>query len=81
MSCTFKKYQPSAIVVVERIGANSKGVYHSMCGFEVNAADFAFLDDLIELARKQHIFTVGIGDNGNELGCGIILDEVQKIQP
>jgi len=76
-----KKYQPSAIVVVERIGANSKGVYHSMCGFEVNAADFAFLDDLIELARKQHIFTVGIGDNGNELGCGIILDEVQKIQP
>ena len=36
---------------------------------------------LVELAREKHIFTVGIGDNGNELGCGVILDEVQKIQP
>jgi len=76
-----KKYQPSAIMAVERIGANRKGVYHSMCGFEVNADDFAFLDSLIELARKNHIFTASIGDNGNELGCGIILGDVQKIQP
>jgi len=76
-----EKYQPSAIVAVERIGANPKGVYHSMCGFEIRAANFAFLDNLVELARKKQILTVGIGDNGNELGCGVILDEVQKIQP
>jgi len=76
-----EKYQPSTIVAVERIGANSKGVYHSMCGFEINAANFAFLDNLIELAREKNIFTASVGDNGNELGCGIILDEVQKIQP
>ena len=75
------KYQPSSIVAVERIGANSKGVYHSMCGFEISADNFAFLDDLIKLARKKQIFTASVGDNGNELGCGIILDEVQKIQP
>ena len=80
-SALLKKYQPSAIVAVERIGANRKGFYHSMCGFEVNAANFAFLDNLIELAREKNIFTVSVGDNGNELGCGIILDEVQKIQP
>ncbi len=76
-----EKYQPSAIVSIERIGANIKGVYHSMCGFEVSAAEFAFLDDLVALARKKKILTVSIGDNGNELGCGVILDEVQKIQP
>jgi len=52
-----------------------------MKGLEVDANNFAFLDSLVELAREKHIFTVGIGDNGNELGCGIILDEVQKIQP
>jgi hypothetical protein len=76
-----KKYQPSAIIAVERIGANNKGVYHSMNGLEVDATNFAFLDSLVELAREKNIFTVGIGDNGNELGCGIIFDEVQKIQP
>lgn len=81
-SCEFlKKYQPSAIIAVERIGANSKGFYHSMTGLEVDATNFAFLDYLIQLAREKNVFTVGIGDNGNELGCGIILDEVQKIQP
>ena len=76
-----KKYQPSSIVAVERIGANAKGIYHSMCGFEINADNFAFLDNLIEIARGKNIFTASVGDNGNELGCGIILDEVQKIQP
>ena len=75
------RYEPSAIVAVERLGANSKGVHHSMSGFEIDATDFAFLDDLVELAREKHIFTVGIGDNGNELGCGVILDETQEIQP
>jgi hypothetical protein len=66
---------------VERIGANKKGVYHSMKGLEIDTTNFAFLDSLVELAREKNIFTVGIGDNGNELGCGIIFDEVQKIQP
>jgi len=67
---TFKlleDYQPSAIIAVERIGANNKGVYHSMSGMEIDSNKFAYLDRLV--------------DNGNELGCGIILDEVQKIQP
>jgi len=76
-----KKYQPSAIIAVERLGANIKGVYHTMSGFGVDATNFAFLDNLITLAREKNILTVSVGDNGNELGCGIILDEVQKIQP
>ena len=42
---------------------------------------FTYFDSLIELVREKNIFTVSVGDNGNELGCGIILDEVQKIQP
>jgi len=81
---TFKlleDYQPSAIIAVERIGANNKGVYHSMSGMEIDSNKFAYLDRLVEVAREKNIFTISIGDNGNELGCGIILDEVQKIQP
>lgn len=76
-----EKYRPSAIVAVERLGVNKKGVFHSMSGFEIDAADFAFLDDLVDLARQKGVLTVGIGDNGNELGCGLILEETQQIQP
>jgi len=76
-----KKYQPSAIIAVERIGANNKGVYHSMNGIKIDSNNFAYLDSLVELAREKNIFTVSVGDNGNELGCGLILDTVQKVQP
>ncbi len=76
-----QKYQPSAIIAVERIGANKKGVCHSMKGLEVDANNFAYLDSLVELAREKNIFTVSVGDNGNELGCGIIFDTVQRVQP
>lgn len=76
-----KKYQPSAIIAVERIGANNKGVYHSMSGMEIDSNKFAYLDRLVEVAREKDIFTISIGDNGNELGCGLILDTVQKVQP
>ncbi|MFO7890541.1 MAG: DUF4392 domain-containing protein [bacterium] len=76
-----KEYQPTAIVAVERIGANNKGVYHSMNGMNIDPNQFAFLDSLVEIARQKGILTVSVGDNGNELGCGIILDTVQKVQP
>jgi len=77
----FKKYQPSMIIAVERIGVNNKGVYHHMNGIKIDSNDFAYLDSLIELARERNILTISVGDNGNELGCGIILDTVQKVQP
>lgn len=76
-----KKYQPSAIVAVERIGANNKSVYHSMKGIKIDSNNFAYLDSLVKLARERNILTISVGDNGNELGCGIILDTVQKVQP
>jgi len=76
-----KKYSPSAIIAVERIGANTKGVYHSMKGFQIDPNQFAYLDTLIELAREKNILTISVGDNGNELGCGIIMDTIQQVQP
>ena len=52
-----------------------------MNGIKIDSDNFAYLDSLVELAREKNIFTVSVGDNGNELGCGIILDTVQRVQP
>lgn len=71
---------PSAIISVERPGCNEKGVYHSGGGFDVSPYT-AKIDDLINEARSRGIFTVGIGDLGNELGMGYILDAVKDIVP
>lgn len=76
-----KEYLPSAIIAVERIGANKQGVYHSMNGRNIDPNQFAFLDSLVDEAREKNILTISVADNGNELGCGIILDAVQRIQP
>lgn len=76
-----EEYSPSTIIAVERIGANSKGVYHSMMGYQIDPNQFAYLDVLIDIAREKNILTISVGDNGNELGCGIILDTVQQVQP
>ena len=76
-----KEYHPTAVLAVERIGANAKGVYHSMNGMCIDPEKFAFLDSLVELARQKSLLTISVGDNGNELGCGIILDTIQQVQP
>jgi hypothetical protein len=71
---------PSAIISVERPGRNEKGVHHSGGGFDVSPFT-AKVDDLVEEARSRGIFTVGIGDLGNELGMGYIRDAVKEIVP
>lgn len=52
-----------------------------MNGFQIDSNQFAYLDALIECAREKDILTISIGDNGNEMGCGIILKTIQRIQP
>jgi hypothetical protein len=36
---------------------------------------------LVEEARERGIFTLGIGDFGNEVGCGLIAEELTKLMP
>lgn len=71
-------YQPKAVISIERLGPNEKGFFHSVRGFRIT--DCAPLNLLVEEARNRKILTVGIGDNGNEIGCGLIHEEVKEIQ-
>jgi hypothetical protein len=74
------RVKPSAIISIERLGPNSKGIVHGATGL-------AGWDPLVDLAplfysaAERGIFSVGIGDAGNEIGFGRIADDVRRIQP
>ncbi|MDI7247537.1 MAG: DUF4392 domain-containing protein [Bacillota bacterium] len=72
--------RPTAIISTERPGANPRGVHHSRLGLNLSPIT-AKIDILIEEARSRGVFTIGIGDGGNEIGMGVIRDTVLKYIP
>jgi hypothetical protein len=77
----FREHRPSAIVFVEKAGPNAKGLFHSLLGTSRKPDTMANAHLLAERAKAAGVFTVGIADGGNEIGCGLILDAVGNIQP
>ncbi len=67
---------PTAVISIETLSPNEKGVIHSATGYERESQYVAHTFHLVEEARKRGIFTIGIGDFGNEIGCGLIADAV-----
>lgn len=74
------RVQPSAIISTERLGPNAKGVIHGATG--ISGWDPQVdLAPLFEAAAQRGIFSIGIGDAGNEIGYGRIIEDVRDIQP
>jgi hypothetical protein len=71
------KFDPVTVISIERVGRNSKGIWHNMKGLDVTRAVAKF-DYLFEDAKKRGIFTMGVGDGGNELGMGAIKEAIRK---
>ncbi|ARP80013.1 hypothetical protein CAL12_03690 [Bordetella genomosp. 8] len=72
--------RPKAVVAVERPGAGRDGHYHGGGGFEIS--DFtAHTDALYAEARRRGILTIGVGDLGNELGMGVVAEDVRADVP
>jgi hypothetical protein len=72
--------QPKAVVAIERPGAGSDGEYHGGGGFEISSFT-AKTDVLFAMAQERGIPTIGIGDLGNELGMGVVAEEVRAHVP
>jgi hypothetical protein len=72
--------KPKALIAIEKPGANENGEYHNGAGNNISAY-CCKSDYLFEKARASGIFTVGIGDRGNELGSVKIKDTVVKSVP
>jgi hypothetical protein len=74
------RLSPAAVVAVERPAANRKGRYHGGGGFDIS--DFTSKTDaLFAVAKARGIATIGVGDLGNELGMGVIAEEVRELVP
>lgn len=73
------EFKPAAVISIETLGPNNMGIIHSMTGYEREAEYVAHTYHLVEEAHKRNIFTLGIGDFGNEVGCGLIADQLKTI--
>lgn len=71
---------PCAVITTEIIGPGEKGIYHSALGTDISAEQ-ANVDSIVEEAKRRKILTLGIGDVGNEIGFGLILDTARQIVP
>ncbi|HYM90748.1 MAG TPA: glutamate cyclase domain-containing protein [bacterium] len=72
--------RPSALIAIERPGANEHGQYHSAGGKSLTD-HCGKIDALFQTAREREIPTIGIGDGGNELGCAAIREIVLRVVP
>ena len=64
--------RPAAVISIERLGPNHRGVTHNAMGADVTAFH-ARVETLFALARRRGALTIGVGDRGNELGLGQLI--------
>lgn len=78
----FDEYQPKAIVVSERLGPNEYGIITSATGWaKTEDSGIVDLTPVMDEAHKRGVFSIGIGDHGNEMGFGTIHEDVKRIMP
>jgi hypothetical protein len=64
------RHQPTAMIALECLAPNADGITTSALGYPVESCPA--YHNLFRLAAERGIATVGIGDGGNEIGCGRI---------
>ena len=74
------RFKACMMISVEKIGPNEHGIAHTASG-KPTAGDRARAECLFDLAAAQKIPTIGVGDNGNEIGFGLITEAVKRHKP
>lgn len=72
--------RPAAVIACEKLGPNEVGVAHTSTGLPAGD-DRGRLEHLFDEAAARGILTIGIGDNGNEIGMGAIREAVWEHKP
>ena len=73
------RFEPTAIVSVETLGPNIEGVVQSVTGHDMTSVIPGYYA-LFQQAAAREIYSLGIGDGGNEIGFGRIRPAVESIQ-
>lgn len=71
---------PAAFVAIEKPSPCPKGRYHTGVGLDVSDV-VGKIAPIVNEARRRGVPTIGLGDGGNEVGMGNILEAVQEIVP
>lgn len=72
--------RPALLLATERPGCNVNGLYHGLGGRPLDGM-VADLDTLFRKAKAKGVLTLGIGDGGNELGMGVIAEDLPRFSP
>jgi len=72
-------FNPKSLVAIEKTGPNEVGVYHCY-GLDFSPYH-SKIGILFEMAKQNGILTIGIGDRGNEVGMGTIINAAKKVHP
>lgn len=72
--------KPDLLIAIERPGKNRCGVYHGMNGRPL-AGHLSDVERLFELGRERGLPVLGIGDGGNEIGMGVIAEDLPDFLP
>jgi hypothetical protein len=75
------RLRPAALVVTEKVGPNRLGIAHSAMGFAIPDGARALIEYLLEVAEVAGLPTIAVGDNGNDVGFGLIEDVVRRYKP
>ena len=70
-------FKPVGLISIERCGRNHDGDYLNMRGKSVSQLTSS-VDDMFLMA-KGNIPAIGIGDGGNEIGMGALLNEIDAM--
>lgn len=73
-------FHPDAVVFTERLGRAADGKFYNMRSEDISAWTPS-LDWISVLCSRKNIYTVGIGDGGNEVGMGNFVSEICDIRP
>lgn len=82
----FDTMKPTAVICTERLGAGADGIVHSataqpLQGPQSKYSGIIDIGPIMDESNARKIFSVGIGDHGNEMGFGTIYDAVVKTMP
>ena len=73
-------FAPDAVIFTERLGRAADGKFYNMRSEDISAWTPS-LDWFSVLCSRKGIFTVGIGDGGNEVGMGNFMSDICDIRP
>ena len=71
---------PAAVIAIEKPAQNEKNTMHTFDGIAITSGSVP-IDCLFHEWTEANILTIGIGDRGNEIGFGLLRDEVAKLRP